>query len=630
MNIDRYINLDKMLGVSGLFSAIGSFGVIDGDAHYNVSEEGNVLTYMYSNGKVELCATFTEYSDGVIVRRDSFKNLLDEPVVINRLVSRFRLKGNKYQVYTQFNGWEHEGDGTWQNLVTEISTASRGIRSCDGATPMMALYDEYSGKSSVFHLLPNCQWRMTAKKMPIYSSREVIVIETGFSDEGLCFEVQAGETVYLPEVIFYQADNKTDLDAYKLHKVYNQLYPRRVTPVLYNSWLYCYDFLDIDALLRQVDVAAELGIEAFMIDAGWFGEGEGWVERVGDWTENMTGGPRGRLIEIADRVREKGMIFGLWFEPERVGAWSRARGEHPEFLIKGRFLDFSNPKAREYMVEAISSQIDKYGIGWVKFDFNDTIPYDETGSGFYRYLQGQKEFVQEIKRRYPDIYVTNCASGGYRMEMAQGAISDSFWLSDNQGPVEGLRIVKDAIKRMPSSLIERWCVQKYCEGFLQYGQAEKVGRMIYCNNGTWDSLTTVTDSYAKAFMTGGPIGFSSDLEALPEKYKSFWKTAIAEFKEDREIYAKGSARLLADADGVVAIEYADEDFDKCLVQVFSNRCFATDLLLYPVVDEQAEYIFDGKCLSGKDISTSGIVFSGITNNDCKILKLTKKDNCNEN
>jgi hypothetical protein len=131
-------------------------------------------------------------------------------------------------------------------------------------------------------------------------------------------------------------------------------------------------------------------------------------------------------------------------------------------------------------------------------------------------------------------------------------------------------------------------------------------------------------------MTGGPIGFSSDLEALPEKYKSFWRSAIAEFKEDREIYAKGGARLLADADGVVAIEYADEDLDKCLIQVFSNRCFATDLLLYPVVDEQAEYIFDGKCLSGKDISTNGIVFSGITNNDCKILKLTKKDNCNEN
>ena len=341
MDIDRYINLDKMLSVSGLFSVIGSIGVIDGDAHYSVSEEDNVRTYLYSNGKIELSATFTEYSDGVIIRRDSLKNISADPIVINHLVSRFRVKGNKYQVYTQFNGWQHESDGSWQSLVTEVSVASRGIRSCDGTTPLLALRDEYSGKCSVFHLLPNCQWKMTAKKMPIYSNREVVVVETGFCDEGLCFNVQPGEKIFLPEIIFYQADNEYDLDAYKLHKVYNKLYPRKSLPVLYNSWLYCYDYLDIDALLRQVDVAAELGIEAFMIDAGWFGEGEGWAERVGDWTENMTGGPRGRLIEIADRVREKGMIFGLWFEPERIGAWSRARGEHPEFLIKGRFLDFS-------------------------------------------------------------------------------------------------------------------------------------------------------------------------------------------------------------------------------------------------------------------------------------------------
>ena len=626
MNIDRYINLDKMLGVSGLFAAIGSFGVIDGDAHYNVSEEGNVLTYMYSNGKVELCAAFTEYSDGVIIRRDSFKNLLDEPVVINRLVGRFRLKGNKYQVYTQFNGWEHEGDGAWQNLVTEISTASRGIRSCDGATPMMALYDEYSGKSSVFHLLPNCQWKMTAKKMPIYSSREVIVVETGFSDEGLCFEVQAGETVYLPEVIFYQADNKTDLDAYKLHKVYNQLYPRRVTPVLYNSWLYCYDYLDIDALLEQADVARDLGVEAFMIDAGWFGEGEGWAERVGDWSENMTGGPRGRLLELSKRVRENGMIFGLWFEPERVGALSRARSEHPEYCINGRFFDFSNPEAREYMINAISSQIEKYGIGWVKFDFNDTIPYDASGAAFYRYCEGQRAFLNAIKEKYPELYITSCASGGYRMEGEQGRLADSFWLSDNQGPIEGIRIVKDTVKRLPSALVERWCVQKYCEGFLQYGQPEKVGRMLYCNNGTWDRLATVSDSFAKAFMTGGPIGFSFDIAALPERYKDFWRDAIAEFKRDREMYACGEARLLCDSDGAVCIEYSDKSLDSCIIQLFTTRCFATDMVLYPVVDDTAEYILNGAVVSGREIKENGIAFKGISDYDCKIVRLERKGN----
>ena len=629
MRIDSYINLEKMPSLSGLISAMGSFGIIDGHADYTVSDEGRVKKYVFANGEVELISTFTEYSDGVIIRRDSFKNISDKIVTVNRLVSRFRLKGNKYDVYTQFNGWQHESDGAWQSLVTEISTASRGIRSCDGATPIMALCDGFSGKSIVFHLIPNCQWKMTAKKLPIYSGKETVVVETGFCDEGLNFEVGAGETIYLPEVIFYTADNKTDLDGYKLHKVYNKLYPRKATPVLYNSWLYCYDYLDIDALMRQADAAAELGIEAFMIDAGWFGEGEGWAERVGDWSENMTGGPCGRLIELADRVRERGMIFGLWFEPERVGVYSRAREEHPEFCIGGRFFDFTKREAREYMVDVISSQIDKYGIGWVKFDFNDTIPYDESGCAFYRYLEGQKEFVQEMKRRYPSLYITSCASGGYRMDLEQGRIADSFWLSDNQGPIEGVRIVKDTIKRMPPSLIERWCVMKYCEGFLQYGQREKVGRMIYCNNGTWDSLTTVSDGYAKAFMSGGPIGFSSDLAALPERYKEFWRAAISEYKLDREIYAKGSARILADGDGFTALEYCDENFDKCIVQLFTTRCFATDAVIYPVVDESAEYSLNGESISGREIKENGILLSGICENDCKIIRFEKKVKKNE-
>lgn len=631
MKIENYINNEKMLGVSGLFFACGSFGVIDGDVEYVKTEGNGILKYVYSNGEIELCAEFIEYSNGVVIRRDYFTNLTKTSVTINRLVSRFRLKGNKYQVYTQFNGWQHESEGGWQNLVTEVAVASRGIRTCDGATPMLALCDEYSERNTVFHLLPNCQWKMVAKKMPIYDKQETVVVETGFNDEGLNMEVYAGEKIALPAVIFYQAENRTHLDAYKIHEIYNELYPRKCTPVLYNSWLYCFDYLDIESLLTQVDAAAELGIEAFMIDAGWFGDsedcledGEVWKKQVGDWTENTTGGPKGRLIEIANRVREKGMIFGLWFEPERAGEASKGLKQHPDYYIDGKFLDFTNPKAREYMIDRVSSQIDKYGIGWLKFDFNDTIPYDKTGCAFYRYMQGQKAFVQAIQAKYPDIYITNCASGGYRMEMEQGTITDSFWLSDNQGPYEGLRIVKDTIKRLPSALIERWCVQKYCEGFLEYGNKEKVGRMIYCNNATWEHLINVTDNYAKAFMTGGPIGFSCDIANLPHKYKEFWKKAIIEFKEDRALYSQGSARILVDTKDLIAIEYADKSFKKCILQVFTKNSHLTDLTMYPVVDKEAEYECDGKKLSGKEIAEDGLTLEKITENDCVIIRLIKK------
>ena len=624
MKIENYINQEKMLGVSGLFFACGSFGVIDGDVDYIKTEELGVVKYVYSTEKVELCAEFTEYPNGVVIRRDFLTNLTDETIILNRLVSRFRLKGNEYQAYTQFNGWQHESKGGWQKLLTEVAVACRGIRTCDGATPMLALCDEYSGKTTVFHLLPNYQWKISAKKLPIYSGRETVVVETGFNDEGLRMEVYAGEKIELPAVIFYQAENKIDLDAYKLHKIYNQLYPRRQTPVLYNSWLYCFDYLDIDELKKQVDVAVDLGIEAFMIDAGWYGEGAAWSEHAGDWTESTTNGPKGRLIELANYVREKGLIFGLWFEPERAGYLSNVLKEHPEYYFDNKFLDFTNPQAREYMVERISSRIDKYGIGWLKFDFNDTIPFDKTCSAFYRYLQGQKLFVQAIQERYPNIYITNCGSGGYRMEMGQGSFTDSFWLSDNQGPYEGLRIVKDTIKRMPSALIERWCVQKYSEGFLKYGQQETIGRMIYCNDATWDHFINVTDDYAKAFMTGGPIGFSCDIASFPDDYKEFWKNAIAEFKADRELYAIGTARILVDTNDLVAIEYADNDFENCIIQVFTKRSYATDLTVYPFVESTNVYIYNEQKLTGKEIKENGITIERIIENNCVILRLNKE------
>lgn len=623
MNLNHYIHIGKKPGISGLFHAIGSFGVIDGVEDYTYTEDGNVKKYVFSNGKVELCATFTEYPNGVVLRRDSFQNLTDTPILLHYLASRFSLKGNKYRVYTQFNAWQHESDGEWQKLVSEICATGRGMRSCDGAAPIMALWDEYSNRSMVFHLLPNCQWKMSAKKLPIYNDREIVTVETGFCDEGLHLRLDAKETVYLPTIIFYQAKNKTDLDAYKLHELYNKLYPRKATPVLYNSWLYCYDFLDIDALLQQADVAAELGIEAFMIDAGWFGEGGNWAELVGDWSENMTGGPCGRLLELADHVREKGMIFGLWFEPERAGKNSKALREHPEYYIQNKIFDFANPKARAYMLDRICAQIDRYGVGWVKLDFNDTLPYDETGAAFYRYFEGQAAFLDALKAKYPSLYITGCASGGYRMEMAQGTLYDSFWLSDNQSPVEGVRIVKDTLKRLPPALIERWCVQKYCEGFLQYGHKEKVGRMLYCNNGTWDSLTTVSDTYIQAFLSGGPIGFSFDLAALPEKYKLFWKKAIAEFKKKRAFFATCTARLLSDADGLVAIQYADATLDTLVIQAFTTTSKATSLLLYPCVDENAKYLHNGTCILGKELAENGLLLERLSESNCVTFTFEK-------
>ena len=622
MKLYHYLDFKRMPGISGLFFAAGSFGVIDGNVAYERIEEEGRTTFVYTDKKVRLEAEFTLRENGVILRRDRFFNLTEEEAEIHSLLSRFTLTGNDYEVYTQYNGWQHESRGGWQRLVTQITAASEGIRTCDGATPMMGLCDLYTGRTTVFHLIPNAQWQMTVRKFP-RNDHERVVLEMGFHDRALRLRVAAGESIELPTVVFFAAESKVDLDAYKLHEWFLGDYPRRNLPILYNSWLYCFDRVDVDALMLEADCAAGMGFEAFMVDAGWFGAGDSWYSSVGDWEENTLSGPCGRLGELSERVRERGMIFGLWFEPERAAERSRAFAAHPEYYIANGFLDFANPKAVEYIFAVLSGVIDTYRVGWLKFDFNASIPYDPSGNAFYRYMQGQKELIRRLRERYPHIYITNCAGGGFRMELGQGMLFDSFWLSDNQGPYEGIRIVKDTLKRMPSALIERWNVQTYCEDLPVY-PGKRMGKMLHCNNAAWDFIIGIKDSFSEEFMYGGPMGFSCDIDAFSAEYKRRWREVIEQYKKERDFYRNATARILVDSEAITAIEYADAVLSRCVIRVFTKTVCTDALLLYPAVDASARYTLGETALDGREIAADGILLEELKDNSCRVLTLIKK------
>jgi alpha-galactosidase len=68
-------------------------------------------------------------------------------------------------------------------------------------------------------------------------------------------------------------------------------------------------------MLQEVEVAARMGIETFVIDTGWY-------EKTGDWAVSRARFPDG-LGPIKERLDAHRMKLGLWFNPTAAGVTSR-------------------------------------------------------------------------------------------------------------------------------------------------------------------------------------------------------------------------------------------------------------------------------------------------------------------
>lgn len=188
--------------------------------------------------------------------------------------------------------------------------------------------------------------------------------------------------------------------------------------------------------------AAQVGIELFVLDDGWFGKRDDDTCSLGDWKVNRQK-MGGTLREFADKVRKSGLMFGIWMEPEMISKDSDLFRAHPEYVLSvpqketmeirhQRVLDLTNPKVRQYMIEAISSVVEESGASYLKWDCNRGI-FDLPGAEelFYRYTLGLYEVLDTITKKYPKLLIESCASGGNRYDLGMLCFTPQIWASDN-------------------------------------------------------------------------------------------------------------------------------------------------------------------------------------------------------
>jgi alpha-galactosidase len=219
-------------------------------------------------------------------------------------------------------------------------------------------------------------------------------------------------------------------------------------------------------LYAEIDVAADVGVELFLLDAGWFGRAaDRWLEAAGDWGEESSLLPHG--VQAAfDRARERGMLCGLWVEAERMGATSRLLREHPDWQMERRGmkipnLDLSRPEVAAYFERTIAGLIEKYRLDCFRLDYNISIGeggeaerYGYTENVLWRYYEALYGVFDRIHRRFPDVLLENCSSGGGRTDF--GIMSRFHWtqITDLWAPAPTLKIVNGMTLALPPELCE--------------------------------------------------------------------------------------------------------------------------------------------------------------------------------
>ncbi|CAK7235613.1 hypothetical protein SBRCBS47491_009354 [Sporothrix bragantina] len=233
-------------------------------------------------------------------------------------------------------------------------------------------------------------------------------------------------------------------------------------PIIFNDYMNCLmGDPDETKILALLDYAADAGAEYFVIDCGWYADSTShWWDEVGLWEPSTKRFPSGFRV-LLDKIRARGLIPGLWIEPEVVGVRSIVGqdGSLPEeaffhdngtrVIEKGRFqLDFRHEAVIARMNSIIDRLVSHYGAGYFKFDYNieviqgtdvpSSIKNDPSTSPEAAHLDHHRAYlawVRSLLERYPNLVIESCSSGGQRCDYAMLSVHPLHSTSDQQDPV---------------------------------------------------------------------------------------------------------------------------------------------------------------------------------------------------
>ena len=278
-----------------------------------------------------------------------------------------------------------------------------------------------------------------------------------------CWTLAEGQVFTAPEAAIICSPNGFGQMSRQYHKAIRKHllrdpYTGKRKPVLVNNWEATYFDFTADRLADIAGEAATLGVELFVMDDGWFGSRNNDNCSLGDWQVNLDKLPGG-LEDLVSRIKNMGMKFGIWMEPEMVNEDSNLYRAHPDWVLqvpgrapsRGRgqlVLDFSRKDVRDYIYDQMKAVLSCADISYLKWDMNRSLtdvwsaalPARCQGEVYHRYVLGVYDLLERLHRDYPYILIEGCCGGGGRFDGGMLYYTPQIWCSDDTDAVDRLRI----------------------------------------------------------------------------------------------------------------------------------------------------------------------------------------------
>ena len=557
------------------------------------------------------------YDEDVITRCAELRNNGEKPLYLNKIMSAsmdfltgefdlIHFWGKHFnEMYTEITPVRHE----------MISIGSRRGVSSHQHNPFAILSDrncnEEHGLCYGISLVWSGNFTIQAEQDQYSQTR----IQTGISDEMLCYPVKGGESFHTPEAILSCTENGWTVLSHNYHHFIREnicrgTWKKQRRPILVNNWEATYFDFTGEKLIGIAREAQNLGIEMFVLDDGWFGNRGPDDRGLGDWfvNEEKMGGT---LDSVVKKIRSLGLKFGIWFEPEMVNENSRLYREHPDWALAipgkppvlGRnqlVLDFSRQEVRDAIFDQMTAVIDSTDVDYIKVDMNRSIceaysygtDYQNYGTICYRYMLGVYELFEKLNRRYPDMLIEGCSSGGGRFDAGLMYYTPQIWASDNTDAIERLKIQYGISFGYPVSVI---------------------GSHISAIPNHQNGRMTDIDTRAVAAMSGN-FGYELDLTKLSEEDKAKIRKQIVVFKEQWDIIHNGQyyrdSDVLTEKD-YTAWNFVTKDRSYALLNVVTTDTHGNDSVHYircRGLDDDTLYVCreTGAVLSGRILRLIGI------------------------